>query len=100
MPAELTVEKNAQPMGRDLAIQARHEMTQVTSAVALDLKALAQLTYYRFHQTSRTGCAAHEAARTAFFHRCAGYQNFWPVWFLTGRHVLLVVTSSWDHAHQ
>ncbi len=44
-PAELTVEQDAQPIGSDLAVEARHEMPQVTGAVALDLKALAQLAY-------------------------------------------------------
>ena len=32
-------------MSRDLAVKARREMQEVTDAVALDLKALAQLTY-------------------------------------------------------
>ena len=40
-PTALTVEQNAQRMGRDLAVKARHKMPQVTGAVALDLKALA-----------------------------------------------------------
>ena len=54
-PAELTVEQNAQRMGRNLAVQTRDEMPEVTGAVALDLKALAQLANDRFHQTARSG---------------------------------------------
>ena len=42
-------------------------MPQVTGAVALDLEALAQLTYYRLHQTTRAGCPADEATRVACF---------------------------------
>ena len=73
-PAELTVEQNAQRMGRDLAIQARHEMPQVTGAVALDLKSLAQLAYNRLDQTARASGPAHEAARTVFFHIAAQWR--------------------------
>ena len=49
----MTVEQDTQRMGRDLAVQARREMPQVTGAVSLDLKALAQLAYDRFHQAAR-----------------------------------------------
>jgi hypothetical protein len=70
-PAELTVEQDAQRMGRDLAVQARDEMPEVTGAVALDLKALAKLAYDGLHQTARAGRAAHEAVRAVVFHIAA-----------------------------
>ena len=64
-PAELTVEQEAQRMGRDLAVQARDEMPQVAGAVALDFKVLAKLANNGFDQTARIHRPAREAARAA-----------------------------------